>query len=150
MGDSYETMRVIQASPKRLFEAWLEGREHGEMTGYPATAGEGAGDAFSALDGLVTGRNLEVEPYHRIVQTWTAPGPNGGVTETRVELALATGPHHGGLGRPHDDGCTMTVRHSGLPPGQTLFSPRWWEDRYFARMATYFAQADNRFTRPQH
>jgi activator of HSP90 ATPase len=148
MSDTYEVRRIVRASPKRLFEAWLDSHEHSAMTGRAATAGGGAGDAFSALDGLIIGENLQVEPYQRFVQTWRATEPGVGAFESRVKVALATGPQAGGLGRPHDDGTTVTVRHSGLPLGQTQFSAEWWEDSYFKPMDAYFAQGNTRFTRP--
>ena len=37
MSDSYTLSRVIQATPKRLFESWLDSREHSSITGRAAT-----------------------------------------------------------------------------------------------------------------
>jgi activator of HSP90 ATPase len=148
MSDIYEVRRIVRASSKRLFEAWLDGREHSAMTGRAATTSAVEGDAFSALDGLIVGKNLEIEPYRHIVQAWRTQEPGVRAFESRVDLVLATGRVNGGLGRPHDDGTTITVRHSGLPMGQTQFTAQWWEDNYFKPMDAYFAQGNARFTRP--
>ena len=149
MLDAYAVARKVQATPKRLFESWLDSREHSDMTGAKATVGSGAGDAFSTFDALVTGTNLEIEPYHRIVQSWKTAGPQGEAVESRVEITFITGPNYGGElpGSPAES-ITIKVRHVGLPPDQTLFHPGWWEDRYFSPMDAYFAQGDNRFMRP--
>ena len=52
---AYQIMRVVPASPKRLFEAWLDSREHSDMTGRKAAVGPCVGDSVSLLDGLITG-----------------------------------------------------------------------------------------------
>ena len=56
MQDEYEVKRVVLAPPKRLFEAWLDSREHGDMTEGKASATQIVGEPFSTLDGLVAGR----------------------------------------------------------------------------------------------
>ena len=97
MSDIYEVRRIVRASSKRLFEAWLDGREHSAMTGRAATVGAVEGDAFSALDGLIVGKNLEIEPYRHIVQAWRTQEPGVRAFESRVDLVLATGRVNGGL-----------------------------------------------------
>ena len=70
MSDSYIISRVIRATPKRLFEAWLDSREHSDITGLAAIVDPAVGGIINALDGLIAGTNIQVEPYHRIVQVW--------------------------------------------------------------------------------
>ena len=148
MAGEYETRRVVRASPKRLFEAWLDSSEHSAMTGVAAEITATAGDKFDTLDGQITGVNVEIEPYHRIAQRWHVSLPEGGTAESRIEWSLATGQNYGGIGFPHDDGTTIIIHHSGLPPEQTRFSAPWWEESYFLPMDAYFATGNNRFTRP--
>ena len=147
MEPSYEVRRVVRAAPKRLFEAWIDSREHTAMTGVAAEIGGSPGQAFSLLDGRVKGVIAEVDPYHRIMQRWSGGVPPAG-TESRVELSLATGANYGGIGFPHDDGTTITVRHWDLAATQTELGAQWWEETYFKPMDAYFAVGDNRFTRP--
>ena len=145
--DGFSITRIVPATPKRLFEAWLDDREHGDMTGSRATVDASAGGPVSLLDGAVLGRIAYLEPYHRIVheldeaEAWKA----GGVT--RVEIRLATGTAYGGIGNPQDDGTTIILRHTGVEPGGA-FSADWWEARYFRPMDAYFAAGNNRRTRP--
>ena len=148
MPSTYEVARIIRATPKRLFEAWLDSQEHSDMTDRACTIGPGAGERFSAVDGQITGRTLEVEPYHRIAQVWNTEEPGRRVFESRVEIAFVTGPAWGGLPGSAADGPTVIIRHSGLPPEQRLFTPQWWEDNYFQPMDAYFARGNARFTRP--
>jgi uncharacterized protein YndB with AHSA1/START domain len=148
--ESYTLSRVVRATPKRLFEAWLDGREHRDMTGRSAKVGSALGDGFTALDGQVTGRNVEVEPYHRIVQVWRVAAPGAAAFESRVEVVLSTLMGDGAIANAHDDGATITVTHSGLPKGRELFDAGWWEDAYFRPMDAYFARDNNGFMHPDH
>ena len=81
MTTAYETRRVVRASPKRLFEAWLDSREHSDMTGAAAEITSKEGGPFSTLDGQITGVNVEIGSYNRIVQRWHVSLPEGGTGE---------------------------------------------------------------------
>jgi hypothetical protein len=148
MPSTYETARIVGATPKRLFEAWLDSQEHSGMTGRAATIVPGHGEPFSTAEGQIMGRTLEAEPYHRIVQGWNAEEPGGRVFESQVEITFVTGPNWGGLPGSPADGATIKIRHWGLPPEQRLFTPQWWEDNYFRSMDAYFARGSARFIRP--
>ena len=144
---AYQIMRVVPASPKRLFEAWLDSREHSAMTGRKAAVGPCVGDSVRLLDGLITGANAHVEPNRRIAQRWVIEEPGLGVTESLVEMELVAGWRFGGMGSPFE-GTTLVLRHSGLPAEQKTFDVDWWEESYFAPMDAYFGRGDNRWTRP--
>ena len=148
MSDAYEVKRVVRATPKRLFEAWLDSGEHSSMTGRAATVGAEVGEESTVLDGLITARNLEIEPYHRIVQVWTTEMPGVDAFDSRFDLVLSTTLDSGAIANAHDEGTTVAIGHSGLPPSQTLFNAEWWEDHYFRPMDAYFAQKNRRFMRP--
>ena len=60
------------------------------MTGRAATAGTKVGEAFTGYDGLITGKNIEIDAYHRIVQDWHSVIPGFEPIESRVEIALST------------------------------------------------------------
>lgn len=150
LSDFFTLTRVIRATPKRLFEAWLNSREHTDMTGRVATVGLKVGEVFTAHDGFITGKNMEIDAYHRIVQDWHSAIPGFESIESRVEVVLSTLPDSGAIANAHDEGTTMIVHHSMLPVGQSLFNSGWWEDVYFKPMDAYFAQGKHRFERPTH
>ncbi len=60
----------FKASPKRIYEALMNDKEHGEFTGGPAKISRDVGGAFSCHGGMVVGRNVELIPNERIVQAW--------------------------------------------------------------------------------
>lgn len=148
LSDFFTLKRVIRATPKRLFEAWLNSMEHSDMTGRVATAGVKIGELFTAHDGCITGKNIEIDPYQRIVQEWHSEIPGFESVGSRVEVVLSTLSDCGAIANAHDEGTTMIIHHSMLPVGQLLFNSEWWEDVYFKPMDAYFARGKHRFERP--
>ena len=150
LSDSYIISRVIRATPKRLFEAWLDSREHSDITGLVAIVDPAVGGIINVLDGLIAGTNIQVEPYHRIVQVWEVASTDVASFESHVEIVLSTLMGEGAIANAHDDGTTITVTHSKLSTGQSLFSPEWWEQTYFGGMDKYFSRNRNGFMHPAH
>ena len=70
MSYSYTLSTVIPASPVDIYRAWLDSIAHSEMTGGEAIMSDEVGADVSAWDGYITGRNLELVPGERIVQSW--------------------------------------------------------------------------------
>jgi activator of HSP90 ATPase len=122
---------TLPASPEAVYDAWLDSAAHGAMTGARAKIVRRVGGAYSAWDGYITGKTVELVPAKRIVQTWrttkfAADDPDSTI---RVELA------------PTRAGARLTLTHSGVPNGQTNYENGGWQDNYFAPMKAYFALA---------
>ena len=66
----FSVSAVTPASPQAIYNAWLDSEGHTKMTGSPANSSANVGDSFDAWDGYITGKNLEIEPGKRIVQSW--------------------------------------------------------------------------------
>jgi activator of HSP90 ATPase len=64
------TAASLPSPPDRLFDMYLDPREHAAFTGLPVTIGPRPGDAFRAFDGAIWGTILHVEAKRLIVQTW--------------------------------------------------------------------------------
>ena len=83
----------------------------------------------SAWDGYITGRNLELVPGERIVQSWrttqfTDEHEDSIITVTLEEI---------------EDGTLLTLVHSNVPEGQTSYEQGGWQEHYFVPMKEYFA-----------
>ena len=70
MGYSFTLSEIIPAPPAAIYDAWVNSRAHSEMTGSKATQSPRIGANVSAWDGYITGKNLELVPGQRIVQSW--------------------------------------------------------------------------------
>ncbi len=58
------------APPGRLYEMYLDPREHAAITGLPVTIDRRPGSSFRAFDGMLSGTMLHVQPERLIVQAW--------------------------------------------------------------------------------
>lgn len=70
MSFSFTLIDTIPATPRQIYDAWLDSRGHTAMTGSAAEATAIEGASFTAWGGYITGRNLTLEPSRRIVQSW--------------------------------------------------------------------------------
>jgi activator of HSP90 ATPase len=130
MSYDFELVCKLPASPQAVYEAWLSSAGHSAMTGAKAKASKTVGDAYSAWDGYIIGRNLELDPGRRIVQSWrtTAFGPEDPDSTVTVELT------------PLGAATRLTLRHGGVPDGQTSYENGGWREFYFEPMLAYFAR----------
>lgn len=67
MRQKFTVSEIIPASPEAIYDAWLDSKAHGAMTGSKAKASAKVGAKFSAWDGYIEGTNLELVPGERIV-----------------------------------------------------------------------------------
>ena len=61
---------VFSASAKELYDIYLDPKRHAACTGGKVKISAKAGSAFSAFDGILTGRTLWTIPGQMIVQLW--------------------------------------------------------------------------------
>ena len=130
MSYDFELSCDLPASPEAIYKAWLSSRGHSEMTGGGAEISDVVGAPYSAWDGYIEGRNIELLPFHRIVQTWrTSEFPEEHADSTiGIELT------------PISTGARLTLVHRGVPDGQTSYQESGWREFYFEPMQAYFSQ----------
>jgi uncharacterized protein YndB with AHSA1/START domain len=116
--------------PRKLFEAWLDSRSHGEFTGGPAEIDPVVGGKFSIYDGYITGSTLELEPYSRIVQAWRTTEFPEDAPDSRLEITLES----------VAGGCRITIDHFNLPEDQVESYKSGWMEYYFDPLRRYFSR----------
>jgi len=126
---SYTLSTVIPASPAEIYQAWLDSIIHSEMTGGDANMSEEVGADVSAWDGYITGRNLELVPGERIVQSWRTTEFDDAYEDSIVTILL----------QETDDGTLLTLEHSNVPDAQKSYEEGGWQSNYFEPMIAYFA-----------
>lgn len=129
MLESFEVSTILPAEPQRIYQAWLDGREHGEFTGGAAEVDPRVGGRFTAWDGYIEGRNLKLEPFRRIVQSWRSREFPPGAADSRLEVLLDKA----------KKGTRITLRHGEIPEGQSKLYEQGWKTHYFTPMKRYFA-----------
>jgi len=122
---------IIPASPQEIYDAWLDKLAHSEMTGSEAITSDELGAEVSAWDGYISGRNLELVPGERIVQSWRTTEFADEHEDSIISLLL----------EEVDDGTLLTLVHTNVPDGQTSYEQRGWQQYYFEPMQRHFSKA---------
>ena len=124
---------LIPATPKAVYDTWLDSRGHSAMTGGKATQSAKVGATVTAWDNYITGKNLHLEPGKRIVQTWrnTQFTNEHGDSVITVTLTKVAG------------GTRLTLNHANVPDGQTSYEESGWKTHYFTPMQRYFMTMTN-------
>jgi activator of HSP90 ATPase len=129
MAESLRLETTLPASPRRIYEAWLDSKEHAAFSGGIAKINPVVGGKHSASDSYIEGVNLILEPYKRIVQSWRTTEFPEGAADSRLEILLDA----------VDGGTRLTLIQTNIPDGQTDQYEGGWRDYYFTPMAEYFA-----------
>ena len=132
MSFEFTVSDVIPASPKAIYNAWLDAKGHTAMTGGKvAVCSIAPGGAFTVWDGYITGRNMELKPGRRIVQSWRTTKFTAADSDSQIEVVLV----------PVTGGTRVSVHHSNVPDGHTSYRDGGWQRSYFEPMKLYFAGA---------
>jgi len=128
--NSFNLSIVLPANPETIFNAWLSTEGHTAMTGSPAQVGGNIGGEFTAWDGYISGKTLELEPSRRIVQAWRTSEFPEDAPDSKVDILL----------EEVEGGTKLTLTHSDMPEDQVDSYKQGWEDFYFKPMSGYFGK----------
>jgi activator of HSP90 ATPase len=130
MSDSFQISTVLPAEPERIYEAWMSSQEHAAMTGSPATIDPQIGGKFTAGEGYISGKTLELEPQCRILQAWRTTEFPTDSPDSQLEVLL----------EKVDGGTKLTLLHTEIPDGQGESYKQGWQEFYFVPMRDYFSE----------
>ena len=127
MGIQFRVSELFRASPGSLYNAWLDSDLHSNMTGGKAQVSDQVGGVFTAWDGYIRGKNLELQPSMRILQSWRTTEFQDTDPDSLIEITFI----------PEGDDTRVTIRHSDLPEHGMQYQ-QGWVDAYFTPMKLYF------------
>ena len=129
MSLSFTVSDTIPASKEAIYTAWLDSAQHAKMTNTSAArASNKVGDTFMAHDDYITGINLELTPFSKIVQEWRSLDFSDEEESSVITVSLEA----------KDGGTLITLTHSKLPAHCTQYESGW-QTHYFEPMKKYFA-----------
>lgn len=128
MPESISVSAIIPASREKIYKAWLNSGEHANMTGSNAVINPGKGGKFKAWDGYITGKNIELDPFSRIVQSWRTSEFSDDHEDSLLEILL----------EDHKGKTRITLKHTNIPDGQGESYKKGWSEFYFMPMKKYF------------
>ena len=121
---------IIPASPEDVYAAFIDAKKHSAFTGSKATCDPKVGGEFSAWDGYITGKNLELEKGKRIVQEWITTEWPAGYAPSRLEFTF----------RKVKGSTEIKMVHSNVPEEQAEEYKQGWIDNYWEPLKTYFTK----------
>ena len=127
MAEQLHLKTLIAASPRKVYDAWIDPRRHAAFTASRTTGGTRVGDPFTAWDGYIQGIHLELVPGRRIVQAWRTTEFPAGSQDSRLEILLA----------PEAGKTRLTLVQTNIPDGQAEQYRQGWVDYYFAPLKKY-------------
>lgn len=124
----FEVKTLINASPKAIYDSWLDSQSHSEMTGGEADVSDQVGGRFTAWDGYIEGTNVLLEENQRIIQKWRTSEFSEEEEDSIIEISFAA----------KGEQTELCLKHSQLPAhGEQYLSG--WENHYFTPMKAYFS-----------
>ena len=121
---------TFKASPKVLFEMYMDSKKHSLATGAKALMSRKVGGSFSAHNGYIGGKNLSIVPDQLIVQTWR--GSDWPRTEEDSIFILSF--------KAAGKGTVMTMVHTHLSEQQAAHVNKGWHDFYWKPWKKYLSK----------
>lgn len=120
---------LIAAEPAEVYAVLADADALSALSGMSGVPGRSAGEEFSAFDGNVTGRQIELVPGQRLVQAWRFPQFAPG-TYSMVSFTLTA----------EAGGTRLVIEQHGEPDD--------WRDHIDANWPTfYLTPLENHFAR---
>lgn len=119
----------VEASPKAIYDAFLDPETHSSFTGLKAQIDPVEGGFFKACNGRNMGYNIKLIPNKRIIQTWThIDFPTNHYSIVDIELEKT------------EDGTRINFNHIGVPDSCDGWLTEGWMRRYWIPLKE-FAEA---------
>ena len=96
---------TLKATAKQIYKSWLSTQRHTKMTGGAAFVSDKVGETFTAWEGYITGKNIELESYNRIVQSWRTSNFEDNEDDSQIEILLSE----------NGEETTLTLKHTNVP-----------------------------------
>jgi uncharacterized protein YndB with AHSA1/START domain len=125
----FRVSEIFPKTPEYLYKAWLNSELHTKMTGGNALVSDQVGGEFTAWDGYIKGKNLELQPPMRILQTWRTTDFQDTDPDSLIEITFI----------PEGDDTRIIIRHSDLPEHGMQYQ-QGWVDAYFTPMKEYIKE----------
>jgi activator of HSP90 ATPase len=125
-----KTVKITQKEiiPATPMEVYIDEEKQTEYTGSKATSDSRVGGEFTAWDGYITGKYIELKPGRKIVQEWRSSDFPEGTSPSRFEISL----------KDVKGGTELTMIHSGVPEEVAEDIGQGWKDYYWEPMKRYF------------
>ncbi len=121
---------TVKAQPAQVYDAIINPKKHGEFTGSPATGTQKVGSRFTAWDGYISGKILDLSKGKKIVQEWKTSEWPEGYPPSILKLTF----------KAKGSNTELSMIHSKVPAEQVEMYTDGWVSSYWDPLKEYFAQ----------
>ncbi|MHB8605912.1 MAG: SRPBCC domain-containing protein [Thermoplasmatota archaeon] len=118
----------LNATPEQVYDALVDPKLHAEFTGAEASGAPKVGGTFTAWDGYITGKHLELVRPKKIVQEWSTSEWPEGYAPSHLEFHLEAA----------KGGTKLTMIQKNVPESEADAYDEGWYDNYWEPLATFF------------
>lgn len=119
----------LNCTAKEVFTGWLNDEKHAIYTGgAKAHTSSSEGGKFTAWDGYISGENIEIFPYKKIIQKWRTSEFAEDDEDSIIEIFFTF----------KDEHTLMSITQTNLPDGTAEKYKKGWKDHYFVFMKKYY------------
>ena len=119
---------ILPVLPEEVYSAFMDSKKHSKFTKSKATGKGVVGSKFTAGDGYISGRNLELEKGKRILQEWTTTEWPKGYPPSKLELTF----------KKIKDNTELTMVQSRVPRELEEGLRQGWIKHYWEPLKQYF------------
>ena len=119
---------IKNATPKEIYEGLLDSKLHCKFTGGKAEVSNKVGGAFTAWDGYITGKNIELKKDEKIVQEWKASDWHKGTPASKLTLTF----------KKVSTGTEINLKQENVPKECFEDLTKGWIEFYWKPMQKYF------------
>jgi len=129
----FETIRqtvLIDASPDEVYAAYVDPKKHAKFTGQSAEGSPKIGGKFTAGDGYITAKYIELKKGRKIVQEWMTSEWPEGYPASLLEITM----------KPKGKKTELTMVHSKVPAEQGDYYAGGWTEFYWEPLKKHFSR----------
>jgi uncharacterized protein YndB with AHSA1/START domain len=121
-----QTIKVA-APPAAVYDALTDPKQHTEFTEAKASGKPVVKGKFTAYDGYIEAKYIELVKGKKIVQEWITTEWPEGYPPSRLEIDL----------KPVEGGTQLTMIHSEVPDEQADEYADGWKESYWVKLKAY-------------
>ena len=127
--DKFKVSVKLPCQAKDVFAGWLDSATHSVFTGgEKAEISKNEGGSFTAWNGYISGHNIELFPYKKIIQAWRTSDFTAQDPDSQIEITFSQ----------KEDHTLVSINHSHLPDGTGETYKKGWKSFYFSHMKKHF------------
>lgn len=114
---------VFRASPHDIYEMLMDSKLHSRFSGAKASISRKKGGRFTAYDGWINGRNIEIVKDKKIVQEWRgADWPEKHYSKVTYKISR------------NGNGAKLSFTQTGVPEDKYIDISKGWKEHYWEKM----------------